>query len=56
VNEHDLAKDLIITSKDEDGYIMSLEHTRFDVKGVQYHPESILTPEGSQIISNWLKN
>jgi anthranilate synthase component 2 len=35
---------------------MSLEHTRFDVKGVQYHPESVLTPEGSQIISNWLKN
>lgn len=56
VNEHDLPKDLIITSKDEDGYIMSLEHTRFDVKGVQYHPESVLTPEGSQIISNWLKN
>jgi anthranilate synthase component 2 len=56
VNEHDLPKDLIITSKDEDGFIMSLEHTRFDVKGVQYHPESVLTPEGSQIISNWLKN
>ena len=56
VNEQDLPKDLIITSKDEDGFIMSLEHTQFDVKGVQYHPESVLTPNGSKIIENWLKN
>jgi anthranilate synthase component 2 len=56
VNEADLPKELIITSKDEDGYIMSLEHTSYDVKGVQYHPESVLTPEGVKIMSNWLKN
>ena len=56
VNEADLPKELIITSKDEEGYIMSLEHTSYDVKGVQYHPESVLTPEGVKIISNWLKN
>ena len=56
VNEQDLPKDLIITSKDEDGFIMSLEHTQFDVKGVQYHPESLLTPNGAKIIENWLKN
>jgi anthranilate synthase component 2 len=56
VNENDLPNDLVITSKDEDGYIMSLEHTKYDVKGVQYHPESVLTPEGSKIILNWLKN
>ena len=56
VNEQDLPKDLIITSKDEDGFIMSLEHTQFDVKGVQYHPESVLTPNGAKIIENWLKN
>lgn len=56
VNEYDLPTDLTITSKDEDGYIMSLEHKTYDVKGVQYHPESVLTPEGFKIISNWLKN
>jgi anthranilate synthase component II len=56
VNEKDLPSDLIITSKDDDGYIMSLEHQTYDVKGVQYHPESVLTPEGAKIIANWLKH
>jgi anthranilate synthase component 2 len=56
VNENDLPAELKITSKDADGYIMSLEHTSYDVKGVQYHPESVLTPEGAKIIGNWLKN
>ena len=56
VNEQDLPAELKITSKDADGYIMSLEHTSYDVKGVQYHPESVLTPEGAKIIGNWLKN
>jgi anthranilate synthase component 2 len=56
VNENDLPAALKITSKDADGYIMSLEHISYDVKGVQYHPESVLTPEGAKIIGNWLKN
>jgi anthranilate synthase component 2 len=56
VNEIDLPAELKITSKDAEGYIMSLEHTTYDVKGVQYHPESVLTPEGAKIIGNWLKN
>ena len=55
VNEHDLPTALKVTSKDAEGYIMSLEHTSYDVKGVQYHPESVLTPEGAKIIGNWLK-
>ena len=55
VNENDLPSDLIITSKDDDGFIMSLEHKTYDVKGVQFHPESVLTPDGAKIISNWLK-
>jgi anthranilate synthase component 2 len=56
VNENDLPAELKVTSKDAEGYIMSLEHTSYDVKGVQYHPESVLTPEGAKIIGNWLKN
>lgn len=56
VNESDLPSSLKVTSKDVEGYIMSLEHKEFDVKGVQYHPESVLTPEGAKIIANWLKN
>ncbi len=56
VNENDLPAELKITSKDAEGHIMSLEHNTYDVKGVQYHPESVLTPEGAKIIGNWLKN
>ncbi len=55
VDKKNFPADLIVTSKDENGYIMSLEHKTYDVKGVQYHPESVLTPEGSKIINNWLK-
>jgi len=55
VDEKNFPADLIGTSKDENGYIMSLEHKNYDVKGVQYHPESVLTPEGGKIINNWLK-
>ncbi len=42
------------TSVDERGEIMSLRHREYDVRAVQYHPESVLTPEGKQILSNWL--
>ena len=42
------------TSVDEFGNIMSLRHKTYDVKAVQYHPESVLTPQGKQIIKNWL--
>jgi len=55
VDEKNFPPELIITSKDDQGYIMSLEHTTYDVKGVQFHPESVLTPLGATIISNWLK-
>ena len=48
--------DLQITSTDENGQIMSIRHKKYDVKGVQFHPESVLTPNGKTILENWLKN
>ncbi|MEM5565520.1 aminodeoxychorismate/anthranilate synthase component II [Psychroserpens sp. AS72] len=42
------------TSVDSNGQIMSLRHKFYDVKGVQYHPESVLTPNGKQILENWV--
>lgn len=55
VNLADLPAVLEATSIDGKGNIMSLRHTLFDVKGVQFHPESVLTPQGKQIIKNWIK-
>lgn len=47
---------LEITSESDEGYIMSLRHKQFDIRGIQYHPESVLTPQGRQIINNWLNH
>lgn len=44
------------TSFDENGQVMSLRHKIYDVKGVQYHPESVLTPDGKQILKNWINS
>jgi anthranilate synthase component 2 len=52
----DLPKVLEATSFDENGQVMSLRHKTFDVRGVQFHPESVLTPNGKKILENWLKN
>lgn len=52
----DLPASLEATSFDENGQIMSLRHKVYDVKGVQYHPESVLTPNGKQILKNWIEN
>jgi anthranilate synthase component 2 len=45
-----------VTSLDEKGQIMSMKHKQFDIQGVQFHPESVLTPDGEQMIKNWLNN
>ncbi|MCX7551895.1 anthranilate synthase component II [Xanthomarina sp. F2636L] len=49
-----LPEELEATSFDENGQIMSLRHRIYDVKGVQYHPESVLTPNGKKILENWI--
>jgi anthranilate synthase component 2 len=54
VNEKDLSSDLKITATDDEGMIMALAHKSYDVKGVQFHPESVLTKHGKQILLNWL--
>ena len=54
VSNDDFPNDLIITSVDENGQIMSLKHNKFDVRGVQFHPESVLTPNGKKILENWV--
>lgn len=47
---------LEITSVDENGQIMSLRHKEYDVRGVQFHPESVLTPDGMKILENWINS
>ena len=54
VSKENFPAKLEITAIDDNGYIMALQHQNFDVTGVQFHPESILTPDGESIIKNWL--
>ncbi|MFT6210360.1 MAG: anthranilate synthase component 2 [Bacteroidia bacterium] len=46
---------LTVTATDEDGEIMAIRHRQYDVCGVQFHPESLLTPNGLQIVENWCR-
>lgn len=56
VQKESFPKDLIITAMSEKGVIMALQHRSFDVRGVQFHPESIMTAYGREIIWNWLSS
>ena len=56
VKDEGFPAELEVTSRDDKGMIMSLRHRKFDVQGVQFHPESVLTPEGKTMLYNWLNN
>lgn len=54
VEQTDFPEVLEVTAVDSEGYIMALRHKEYDVQGVQFHPESVLTPAGETILKNWL--
>ena len=56
VVETPLPNELIATSVDNEGYLMSLRHKIYDVCGLQFHPESVLTSHGKKILSNWINS
>jgi anthranilate synthase component II len=56
VDESSLPNELLITAKNDTGLIMGIKHKEFDLRGVQFHPESIMTEHGKQMIGNWLAN
>ena len=54
VSEENFPEELEVTARDENNFIMALQHKTYDVQGVQFHPESVLTPKGELILRNWL--
>jgi anthranilate synthase component 2 len=55
VNNKSLPSCLEVTAVSDDGCIMALKHKTFDVHGIQFHPESVLTPDGKTIVANFLR-
>ena len=53
--EESLPKELVVTARAEDGEIMAVEHKEYLVYGVQFHPESVMTPDGRKMIENFLE-
>jgi anthranilate synthase component 2 len=56
VQKEGLPECLKVTAIDEEGMIMALSHREYDVRGVQFHPESVLTPKGEEMLKNWLES
>lgn len=55
VSKDGLPECLEVTAESDEGQIMALRHKTLDIHGIQFHPESVLTPEGKTMIGNWLK-
>ena len=56
VDTENFPEELAITALSPEGQIMALKHRTFDIHGIQFHPESVLTPDGKTILRNWLFN
>jgi anthranilate synthase component 2 len=56
ISDENFPDELEVTARDENNYIMALQHKSYDVQGVQFHPESVLTPLGEAILRNWLRD
>lgn len=56
IDKETILDPLVITAVDEDGFVMAIKHKEYDVHGIQFHPESVMTPLGKQMIENWLYN
>jgi len=56
VDENEIPDCLQVSAKSQDGIIMSISHREYDVKGIQFHPESIMTSFGEKIIENWARH
>lgn len=56
VDQKDFPECLEVTSVSDEGFIMSLRHKEYDIRGIQYHPESVLTKDGRTILQNWLNH
>ena len=53
-NRDKMPPELVVTARTTDGEIMGVRHTTLNVQGVQFHPESVLTPEGPHLLQNFL--
>ena len=56
VNKDSITDELQVTAVNDEGLVMGLRHVKYDVRGLQFHPESVMTPEGPKMIRNWLEN
>ena len=56
VDKEGLPDTLVITAESQEGQIMALRHRHYDIHGIQFHPESVLTPDGATIMSNFIRN
>ena len=55
IEKESLPEELMMTAHTEDGIVMGVRHKQFPIEGIQFHPESILTPQGERIIKNWIE-